>query len=100
MAAEICSDTTIWLVARDPATHHLVATIMATVAPADRMGKLQGLVVDPEHRRGGIAHEAVGTITGMVLDQDLADSVYGTARTTSTAPQRICQRNGFHAMGI
>ncbi|MFI9388462.1 GNAT family N-acetyltransferase [Kutzneria sp. NPDC052558] len=100
MAAEIASDRTIWLVARDPATHRLLASIMATVDPADRMGKLQGLVVDPEHRRGGIAHDAVGTLADMVLAQGLADSVYGTARTTSTAPQRICQRNGFHAMGI
>ena len=100
MAAEISSENTIWLVARDPSSRQLMASIMAVVDPADRMGKLQGLVVDPEHRRGGIAHDAVGTLADMVLDQDLADSVYGTARTTSTAPQRICQRNGFHAMGI
>ncbi|WP_215544028.1 GNAT family N-acetyltransferase [Amycolatopsis sp. CA-230715] len=98
MAAEIASDTTTWLVARE--SGHLVASIMATVDRADRLGKLQGLVVDPASRGSGLAHRAVGTLADALLSGGEVDSVYGTARTTATAPQRICLRNGFHALGI
>ncbi|WP_285744812.1 GNAT family N-acetyltransferase [Lentzea sp. NBRC 105346] len=98
MAKEIGNPTTTWLVAREHGK--IVASIMGTVEPADRMGKLQGLVVDPEHRGGGIAHHAVGRLADVMLADGDVDSVYGTARTTATAPQRICLRNGFHALGI
>lgn len=98
MAAEITAETTTWLVARDHG--RITASIMANVAPAARLGKLQGLVVDPDSRGSGIAHAAVGTLAGVLLDSGDVDSVYGTARTTATAPQRICLRNGFHALGI
>lgn len=98
MAAEIASPTTTWLVAKEQG--RIVATIMGTVAPSDRMGKLQGLVVDPRCRGGGIAHHAVAELSRVMLESDEVDSVYGTARTTATAPQRICLRNGFHALGI
>ncbi|GAA3578745.1 hypothetical protein GCM10022222_74340 [Amycolatopsis ultiminotia] len=98
MAAELAADTTTWLLARDHG--RIVASILATVAPADRLGKLQGLVVDPARRGGGIAHTAVGELTQHLLASGSVDSVYGTARTTATAPQRICLRNGFTALGL
>ncbi|WHT15671.1 GNAT family N-acetyltransferase [Crossiella sp. CA-258035] len=98
MAAEITSDRTSWLVARERS--ELVASIVGNVEPADRLGKMQGLVVHPEHRGGGVAQQAVSSLAELILSDGRADSVYGTARTTSTAPQRICLRSGFKALGI
>ncbi|RZQ61195.1 GNAT family N-acetyltransferase [Amycolatopsis suaedae] len=98
MAAEITGDTTTWLIARERGA--ITASVLATVEPADRLGKLQGLVVDPASRGSGIAHRAVGTLARTLLDSGTVDSVYGTARTTATAPQRICLRNGFAALGL
>lgn len=98
MAAEISSDRTSWLVARDRG--RLVASIVGNVEPGDRLGKMQGLVVHPEHRGGGVAQQAVSSLADLLLSDGRADSVYSTARTTSTAPQRICLRSGFKALGI
>jgi hypothetical protein len=101
MAAQIAEPNTTWLVGRVPGTRQLVGSILATIDPADRLGKLQGLVVHPDRRGGGIADQAVAVLSEAVLTGDRpVDSVYGTARTTSTAPQRICLRNGFRALGI
>lgn len=99
MSAEIASAGSIWLVARHPADG-VIGSIIATVDPSDRLGKLQGLVIDPAHRGSGIARRILGALTDRVLDSGDVDSVYGTARTTSVAPQRTCLANGFHPLGI
>ncbi|AHH96393.1 hypothetical protein GCM10010174_76050 [Kutzneria viridogrisea] len=102
MAAEITRPTTTWLVAEQPGSGRIVASIMATVEPADRLGKLQGLVVHRDCRGTGIAHEAVRQLSETLLSEQRhqVDSVYATARTTATAPQRICLRNGFRPLGM
>ncbi|MFB9908386.1 GNAT family N-acetyltransferase [Allokutzneria oryzae] len=100
MAQEITSDRTTWMVAREPNGGRLVASIVGNVDPADRLGKMQGLVVDPECRGGGIAQRAVGSMSDEMLADGRIDSVYATARTTATAPQRICLRSGFRALGF
>lgn len=101
MAAQITAADSTWLVGRMPGTRKVVASILATVDAADRLGKLQGLVVHPDSRGGGVAGQAVGTLSEAVLASDQpVDSVYGTARTTSVAPQRTCLSNGFRALGI
>jgi len=99
MAREIASEDTTWLVAREPAGA-AVASIVATRAPADRLAKMQGLVVDPSSRGSGIAQEAVRTLSDLLLSDGRVDSVYATARTTATAPQRVCLRSGFRGLGI
>src|SRR5262249_29725925 len=59
MAREINSPTTTWLVARQGAHGSLVASILGTVSPRERLGKLQGLAVHPDARGGGVARQAV-----------------------------------------
>ncbi|NBH06074.1 GNAT family N-acetyltransferase [Amycolatopsis sp. SID8362] len=98
MAAEIAADTTTWLVHR--ARGRIVATVLAQVAPQDRMAKMQGLVVHPEARGNSLARSAVGALSEDLLADDGIDSAYGTARTIGTAPQRIMLANGFHGLGI
>lgn len=98
MAREISSPKTTWLVERK--NGKIVASIMGTIEPSDRMGKMQALIVDPRHRGGGIANRMVGDLAKVLLATGEADSVYGTARTTSAVPQKIHLRNGFHALGI
>lgn len=101
MAREITSPTTCWLVARAPENGRLIASIVGNVAPQDRIGKLQGLVIHPEARGGGLARQAVRELSERLLNGDYpVDSVYATARTNSTAPQRICLQSGFRALGI
>lgn len=99
MAREIASPETTWMVADEP-SRGLVASILASSAPEDRLAKMQGLVVDPDSRGSGIAQEAVRTLSDHLLASGDVDSVYATARTTATAPQRICLRAGFRAYGI
>jgi RimJ/RimL family protein N-acetyltransferase len=98
MAAEIEAAHTTWLVWRGDG--RVVASITGHVESADRLGKIAGLVVDPDVQGGGIAHHAVGQITGRMLASGEVDSVYGTARTIHLAPQRVCLRNGFHPLGL
>lgn len=98
MAAEIEAPHTTWLVWRRDG--RVVASITGHVESADRLGKIAGLVVDPDAQGGGIAHHAVGQITEHMLASGEVDSVYGTARTIHLAPQRVCLRNGFHPLGL
>lgn len=99
MSAEIASAGSIWLVARHPADG-VVASIIATVDPHDRLGKVQGMVVDPAHRGAGIARRILAALAGRVLAGGEVDSLYATARTTTVAPQHTFLRNGFHPMGV
>jgi hypothetical protein len=98
MARSIASPQSTWLVERK--NGRIVASIMGTIEPSDRMGKMQALVVDPNHRGGGIANRMVGDLAKVLLATGEVDSVYGTARTTSAVPQKIHLRNGFHPLGI
>ncbi|MEU1626322.1 GNAT family N-acetyltransferase [Streptomyces sp. NPDC020096] len=101
MAREISSPLTTWLAAREPGTGRLVGSIVGTHDPSDGLGKLQGLVIHPDVRGSGAARQAVRQLSDSLLSGDQpADSVYATARTNSTAPQRICLRSGFQALGI
>ncbi|MFJ3234026.1 GNAT family N-acetyltransferase [Streptomyces sp. NPDC086787] len=101
MAKEITSPNTCWLVARESGSGRLVASIVGNFAPEERIGKLQGLVIHPDARRGGLARQAVRELSDRLLNGDQpVDSVYATARTNSTAPQRICLQSGFRALGI
>jgi hypothetical protein len=100
MAREIESPTTTWLVARQHARGPLSASILGTVSPQERLGKLQGLAVHPDARGAGMAGQAVRELSDRLLDERQVDSVYATARTNSTAPQRICLQNGFRALGV
>ncbi|MGF1429527.1 GNAT family N-acetyltransferase [Kitasatospora sp. LaBMicrA B282] len=101
MAREIASPQTTWLAAREADTGRIVATIIGTTDPVERLGKLQGLVVHPDARGTGLAHQAVRQLADRLLaGESGADSVYATARTNSTAPQRVCLAAGFRALGI
>jgi RimJ/RimL family protein N-acetyltransferase len=101
MAHEIASPLTTWLVAREPGSGRIVGSILGTLDPAEGLGKLQGLVIHPDARGSGLAHRAVRQLSDRMLTGDRpADSVYGTARTNSTAPQRTCLQGGFHPLGI
>ncbi|MFI9274436.1 GNAT family N-acetyltransferase [Kitasatospora sp. NPDC052896] len=100
MGREIASPSSTWLVARDD-RGRLVGSILGTVDQVARVGKLQGLVIHPEARGGGLANLAVRQLSdAMLADSQETDSVYATARTNATAPQRTCLRAGFHALGI
>ncbi|RZS43593.1 acetyltransferase (GNAT) family protein [Herbihabitans rhizosphaerae] len=98
MGDHINSPDTTWLVGR--AQGRVVASILATRSSADRLAKMQGLVVDPDRRGSGVAQQAVRSLADALLDSGEVDSVYATARTTATAPQRICLRAGFRGLGI
>ncbi|MGH3466879.1 MAG: GNAT family N-acetyltransferase [Thermocrispum sp.] len=100
MAAHVAAPDTTWLVGRDGSAGRVVASILATRSVSDRLAKMQGLVVDPDSRGSGVAQDAVRTLSDWLLDSREVDSVYSTARTTATAPQRICLRAGFRGFGI
>ncbi|MER5639083.1 GNAT family N-acetyltransferase [Kitasatospora sp. NPDC002227] len=101
MAREISCPRTTWLAVKESGTGRLVGSILGTVDPDDRLGKMQGLVIHPDVRGAGLAHQAVRRLSEVMLTGDqAADSVYGTARTNSTAPQRVCLSAGFRALGV
>ncbi|MDX3762788.1 GNAT family N-acetyltransferase [Streptomyces sp. AK02-04a] len=101
MAREIASPLTTWLVAKEQGTGRVVGSILGTIDPGSRLGKLQGLVLHPGVRGSGAGHQAVRQLAEKLLSGDQpADSVYATARTVALAPQRICLRSGFHALGV
>ncbi|WP_329570607.1 GNAT family N-acetyltransferase [Kitasatospora sp. NBC_01266] len=101
MAREIAAPHTTWLAARETGSDRIIGTIIGTLDPHERLGKLQGLVIHPDARGSGLAHQAVRQLAESLLTGDQpADSVYATARTNSTAPQRVCLSAGFRALGI
>ncbi|WP_157537710.1 GNAT family N-acetyltransferase [Kitasatospora azatica] len=101
MAREIASPRTTWLVAREPDSGRIIGSIIGSVDPQNRLGKLQGLAIHPDARGTGLAHQAVRRLSELLLTgEHAADSVYATARTNSTAPQRVCLSAGFRALGI
>ncbi|GAA1243417.1 hypothetical protein GCM10009665_37830 [Kitasatospora nipponensis] len=101
MAREMASPRTTWLAAREAQSGRIVGSIIGTIDPQERLGKLQGLVIHPDARGSGLAHQAVRRLSDLLLEGEQgADSVYATARTNSTAPQRVCLSAGFRALGI
>lgn len=90
-----------WRVARDTSTGELVGSALLRTDMPLRIGKVEGIVVHPDHGGAGIA----GLLLETLMDSAFGtgghlDSVYATARCVSPAPQRLLLRHGFHPLGV
>lgn len=99
MARFVTDPDVSWLVARRASDRRIVGSALLKVDPARRVGKVEGVVVHPEHRAGKVAQRLVILLSDMAL-AGRVDSVYATARTASPAPQLMFLRNGYLPLGI
>ncbi|WP_331730475.1 GNAT family N-acetyltransferase (plasmid) [Kitasatospora sp. NBC_00070] len=100
MARLIADPYSLWLVARCTGTGALTGSAAIRSEAGNRIGRLEGIAVHPEHRSGGLASALTGALCARMLDTGRLDSVYATVRTVSAGPQRVVARNGFRPLGI
>ncbi|MGV4927082.1 GNAT family N-acetyltransferase (plasmid) [Streptomyces sp. BHT-5-2] len=89
-----------WLVARRADTGELVGSVVVQTDPGNRLGKLVGLAVHPEHRGGGLAGRLTGAVTADAFATGALDSIHTTVRLVTQAPQRVVARNGYRPLGL
>ncbi|MFE0136339.1 GNAT family N-acetyltransferase [Streptomyces sp. NPDC059037] len=101
MAAALDDPGVRWLVARSARTGEIVGSAILRGDSTARIGKIEGVVVHPDHSGMGIARALLSELCEDALGQNGAlDSVYATARCTSPAPQRALMRHGLRPLGL
>ncbi|MFI1105727.1 GNAT family N-acetyltransferase [Streptomyces melanogenes] len=101
MVTAMDDSTVDWRVARDTATGELVGSALLRIDMPLRIGKVEGIVVHPDHGGAGIAGLLLETLMDSAFGAEgRLDSVYATARCVSPAPQRLLLRHGFHPLGV
>lgn len=100
MSRMISSPETTWILAREPGKRRIIGSALVDTEPENRIGLLQGVVVDPAYQKGGIGHRMTALLADMVLSVGSVDSVYATTRTRPRGSQLMCLRNGFKPLGI
>ncbi|MEV0322679.1 GNAT family N-acetyltransferase [Streptomyces sp. NPDC050658] len=100
MARLIQDPSSFWLIARCQHTGVLTASAAVRSELSSRIGRLEGLVVHPDHRGEGLAAVLTGALCDGTLETGRLDSVYATVRTVTAGPQRAVARNGFRPLGI
>ncbi len=101
MSDMIDSDDCYWVVAECPQSGIIVGSVLVETDLNDKIGKLAGLVVHPDHRRKDIASVMTNHLIRRLLeDEPLLNSIYTTTRTVSRGPQLVCLKNGFIPLGI
>lgn len=89
-----------WLTARLPGTGELAGSAAVQTDPGSRIGKLVGLAVHPDRRRGGLAGQLTAAVCDAAFDANRIDSVYATVRMVTEGPQHVVVRNGFRPLGL
>ncbi|MEV0445505.1 GNAT family N-acetyltransferase [Streptomyces spectabilis] len=89
-----------WLTARLADSGALAGSAVVQTDPGSRIGKLVGLAVHPDRRRGGLAGRLTGAVCDAAFAAERLDSVYATVRMVTEGPQRVVVRNGFKPLGL
>lgn len=99
LARELASLKRLWAVAEDARGLRAVASL--TLEPDNRIAKLYRLFTMAvwEERRA-LLSGCLRVAMKAVLDRDMADVVYCTARTINSADQLLTLEHGFEAIGI
>ncbi|WP_030682880.1 GNAT family N-acetyltransferase [Streptomyces sp. NRRL B-1347] len=89
-----------WLTARLADGGALAGSAVVQTDPGSRIGKLVGLAVHPDRRRGGLAGRLTGAVCDAAFAAERLDSVYATVRMVTEGPQQVVVRNGFKPLGL
>ncbi|GGV30614.1 GNAT family N-acetyltransferase [Streptomyces spectabilis] len=89
-----------WLTARLADSGALAGSAVVQTDPGSRIGKLVGLAVHPDRRRGGLAGRLTGAVCDAAFAAERLDSVYATVRMVTEGPQQVVVRNGFKPLGL
>lgn len=101
MSGMIESDDCFWVVAQCGDRNIIVGSLVLEMDLNEKIGKLAGMVVHPEHRRKDIASVMTRYVTRKFLEEEaVLNSIYTTTRTISRGPQLVCLKNGFIPLGI
>jgi RimJ/RimL family protein N-acetyltransferase len=101
MLEAIASDHYHWLTAKNRVTGNVVGSVIFELDRVSKIGKVGGLVVDPDVRGRGVAGELVSEgLKELFSERCSLNSIYATARTQSVAPQLLLLKRGFTPLGI
>jgi GNAT superfamily N-acetyltransferase len=90
----------LWLVVRDE-RDQVIASLVAEQDVLHKIGRLQALVVHPDHRRLNLGSKLAEEMVRITLGPDgILNSLYTTTRTVSIGPQAIFLNLGFVPLGV
>jgi GNAT superfamily N-acetyltransferase len=100
MRAVITNPDDLWLVVRSE-QNEIIASLVAEQDMQNKIGRLQALVVHPEHRRLNLGSKLAEEIVRRTLGAEGSmNSLYTTTRTLSIGPQNIFLNLGFLPLGL
>jgi hypothetical protein len=100
MGSVIQNPNHLWLVVRTE-SNQVIASLVAEQDVFNKIGRLQALVVHPDHRRLNLGSKLAEEMVLRTLGPDgTMNSLYTTTRTVSIGPQNIFLNLGFLPLGI
>lgn len=101
MARTLADADISWLAARHSPTGRIVGSALLRSDPVNRIGRLEGVVVHPEHRGARLAKRMIDPLCSAALGpRGALDSVYAASRTAAPGPQRTLLALGFRPLGL
>ena len=89
------------LVARDISKSAIAGVLIVEIDAFNKIGKMVGLVVQPEYQRHKIGNSLVAFVSDFFLKKDQRlNSLYATTRTVIVGPQMIFVKNNYLPLGI
>ncbi len=89
-----------WLVDLTP-DGQVVGSVIFSVDPAIRCGKVFAAVTHPDYRRGDVMFKTIRAgVDEILLQQRLVDVIYATTRTRNHGPSGLLRKLGFISLGI
>jgi hypothetical protein len=99
--AIIDQDSHMVLVARDVSKSTIAGVLIVEIDAFNKIGKMVGLVVQPDYQRHKIGNSLVAYVSDFFLKKDQRlNSLYATTRTVVVGPQMIFVKNNYLPLGI
>ncbi len=94
-------DSHMVLIARDTSHQTIAGVLIVEIDAYNKIGKMVGLVVQPEYQRHKIGNNLVAFVSDFFLNKDQRlNSLYATTRTVIVGPQMIFVKNNYLPLGI
>lgn len=94
-------DPNTWWLIVEAQDGSLVGSVIFTVDPAIRCGKVFAAVMRPDFRRGDVMYRTIGAGVEELLNRlRLVDVIYATTRTKSIGPSGLLRKLGFISLGL
>ncbi len=94
-------DPNTWWLIDEADDGQLVGSVIFSVDPLIRCGKVFAAVTHPEYRRGEVMYHTIGAGVEEIMNRErLVDVIYATTRTKSIGPSGLLRKLGFISLGL